>query len=140
MKSKVQREEDSFGFSKKSSLSPREALRAVQTAKRVEQERIQVLNYLLLRASLSSNLLEKRAWYIILSLCWFVERNHRFPSLKEQIQYLKEVLGDNIAPKLPALQKIDLLDSRKFQEDIRSISKQEEEEFLEAPDDYWIYH
>jgi len=67
---------------RKSFLSPQEAFRAAQLEQLVESYDSLVREYLLIRASLSSNRLERKAWYILYLLLRFVEGYGRFPSLR----------------------------------------------------------
>lgn len=108
-------------------LSPKEALRLVQLEHVVEESRSQVLDYLLLRASFSANMVEKKAWYILVCLLSYVERNHRFPNVKEQISFLKIALSGQM-PKLPQLQKVDLVSNKEQIGIVREMQRRNRDE------------
>jgi len=90
-------------------LTAKEAHTLLDLRVRLEEHRVLVSEYLLLRASLSVDKTEKRAWYILAALLSYIERKHRFPRMKEQIEYIGIVLGTSMVPDLPPLTPIDLI-------------------------------
>jgi hypothetical protein len=66
-------------------LSPEEAYRANQLDSLVEQNSNLARDYLLARASISTSLVEKRAWNMLYALLRFVEGQSHFPRYKEQM-------------------------------------------------------
>jgi hypothetical protein len=111
MKSKPRYEDDSRPFQTKShSLSPEEALRQVQLETVVDELRTLVFEYFLVRASFANNVLTKKAYWILASLLVFVERNNRFPKIKEQIQFLKIDFGLSGVPELPPMTSVDIIE------------------------------
>jgi hypothetical protein len=101
-------------------LTVEEAHRKVQLLGLLETERERVIDFLLLRASLSNTKSERKAWYMLVALISWIERNHRFPHLKEQTEYLAVVLEGSEAPELPSLQFGDLIHSGEIEEQARS--------------------
>jgi len=90
-------------------LTTKEAHTLLDLRVRLEEHRVLLSEYLLLRASISTEIVEKKAWYILAALFLYVERKHRFPHYREQIEYLGSVLGTNQVPDLPPLTPIDLM-------------------------------
>lgn len=78
----------------KPKLSIEEAFRMNQLDSFVEKHRDLVRDYLLSRASFSTQLVEKRAWYILYILLRFVEAKGHFPRYKEMILLLRDQLRD----------------------------------------------
>jgi len=100
--------------SPKKYLSPSEALQMIQLESSVEEYRLEVFEYMLLRASLTTNKVEKKAWWILAALMTFVESHHRFPHMKEQNEFLGIVLGTHRVPELPILQLVDLVEQKEI--------------------------
>jgi hypothetical protein len=63
----------------------------------------------------------KKAYWILASLLVFVERNHRFPRIKEQVQFLKVGIGLSGVPELPQLSLIDLIDQKEVGQQMRVL-------------------
>jgi len=103
-------------------LSAKEVLQRIQLESLVEEYRTLVFEYLLLRASLSTNRVEKKAWWILAALLTFVERNHRFPRLKQQIAFLK--LSATQMPELPKLQLLDLVEQKELGRQAQVLRRQ----------------
>jgi len=101
-------------------LTAKEAHTALDLQVRLEEHRVFVSEYLLLRASLSTEKVEKKAWYILAALFFYVEKRHRFPHYAEQIEYLGITLGTNQVPELPPLTPIDLIVSTEIADQARS--------------------
>lgn len=136
MKSNPRYEDDSRPFqNKKSTFSPEEALRSIQLEKTVEQHSTFVREYLLMRASSSNQLLEKRAYWMLYRLFLFVEDEHRFPRYKEQVTMLRVFLessGSVLLQKGVSEQRedkrrqtslVDLLDQREVVSRIRTLKR-----------------
>lgn len=86
----------------KSFLSPEEAYRAQQLAGLVETHGTIAREYLLSRASLTTSLVEKRAWWMIYALLRFVEGYGHFPRYPEQMSLFDSMFEDqNILLNLP---------------------------------------
>jgi hypothetical protein len=121
-------EMDKTRSKKLSGLSPEEAHRVLQLEYLLEQERSHCCDYLLMRASFSTNKVEKKAWWILTALLSFVERRHRFPHFVEMNQFLGIVLGKGL-PKLPLLHQIDLNNLRSVADQLRIYEKKTQKEF-----------
>ena len=95
-------------------LSPAEALALIQSESLLEKLRLLVVDYMLLRASISENKSEKRAWWILYSLMAFVETRKHFPYKEEMYIYLDAVLrgGKTREFVLPKFSQADLLELR----------------------------
>lgn len=92
-------------------LTPAEALRMTQLVSLLEKERNQAFDYLLLRTSLTANKVEKKGWWILAGLFVYIEHNHRFPNMVEQLNFLENYLkGSIVQGDLPPLSKQDLVD------------------------------
>jgi len=85
---------------KSAPLTPEDAHRVLQLQSSLEQMRSLVVDYLLLRASCSTDKVEKRGWWILYGLLAFVERMHHFPRKEELFPYITEMLHTGV-PKLP---------------------------------------
>jgi hypothetical protein len=100
-------------------LSPAEALREVQLRTLVEKERSQSYDYLLLRSSLTTDLVEKKAWWILAALFVFVEHLHRFPHMKELSNLLENLFSGKLKTgELPSLSLQNLQDSAEIEKQI----------------------
>jgi len=120
-------------------LTPKEAHTALELQVKLEEYRVAISDYLLLRASLSPSRNEKRAWYILAALVSYVERKHQFPRVPRMVEYLGIVLGDNQVPDLPPLTPIDLIVVGEIADQARSSLKTnpllKREETCQAGDD-----
>jgi hypothetical protein len=122
MKSNPRYEDDSRPFQTKNhSLSPEEALRQVQLNIVVDELRTLVFEYFLVRASFANNMLTKKAYWILASLLVFVERNNRFPKIKEQIQFLKIGFGLEQVPELPQIKPLDFVERLQVEAQMRIL-------------------
>jgi len=101
-------------------LTAEEAHTLVELQLKLEENRILLLEYLTLRASLSLETREKKAWYILVALFSWVERKHRFPRVPEQVEYLSQVIGTSKVPSLPPLTPIDLIGMKELADQARS--------------------
>jgi len=91
-------------------LSIEEAHRLLQLEYSLDEQRQSCVDYLLVRASFSRDKREKQAWWILMALQLWVERNHRFPRSEELNQYLASFLHGPGVPKLPELFDLDHTD------------------------------
>lgn len=100
-------------------LSPAEALREVQLRTLLEKERSQSYDYLLLRSSLTTEIVEKKAWWILAVLFVFVEHLHRFPHMKELSRLLENFFSGNLKTgDLPPLSLQNLQDSAEIEKQV----------------------
>jgi hypothetical protein len=120
MKSNPRYEDDSRPFQGKRKLTPEEALRQVQLEHVVDEYRTLVMEYLLVRTSLTTNKVTRKAYWILAMLLVFVERKFYFPHYKEQVQFLKIGLSQGV-PELPPLNLIDLVDEKEIVAQMRVI-------------------
>lgn len=137
MKSNKRYEDDSRPYmSPKPTLTPEEALRSFQLEKTVEQHSTFVREYMLMRASSSSQLLERRAYWMLYRLFLFVEDFHRFPRYKEQVTMLRDFLasqGEQLLPQIVRVaqqeedrgqtSKVDIFDLREVVSRIRTLKR-----------------
>lgn len=137
MKSNKRYEDDSRPYmSLKPTLTPEEALRSFQLEKTVEQHSTFVREYMLMRASSSNQLLEKRAWWMLYRLFLFVEDEHRFPRYKEQVTLLrsflasqgsvllqKEVTTETLEKVRGQTSKVDIFDLREVVSRIKTLKR-----------------
>jgi hypothetical protein len=83
-------------------LSPEEAYRMNQLDSLVEKNSTFAREYFLSRASLSTSLVEKRAWNMLYALLRFVEGYGHFPRYKEQMSLFDSLFQTSGSVLLPA--------------------------------------
>jgi hypothetical protein len=103
-------------------LTPAEAQREVQLRTLLEKERNHAYDYLLLRSSLTTNRVERKAWWILAALFGFVEHEHRFPHMKELSNLLENLFSGKLKTgDLAPLTQTNLLDSAEIEKQMGAL-------------------